>query len=202
MTDQPSPTLDRRLTPWKGFIGVFFAVFIVVFAAGALITFMLPESYLAVARLITTEQAQVQAVQSDRTLLAAAEELRLRARLTEQYAESEPLTDKRLLESLRRSLRFKVGAKGGVVEVRAFGLSPRDATDLANAVAGKASAASGTVQGIRILELASPPNRPARPNKPLNLTIAALVGIVLGIMAGGVGARLAVGFDRTPRPEG
>jgi len=32
MTDQPSPTLDRRLTPWKGFIGVFFAVFIVVFA--------------------------------------------------------------------------------------------------------------------------------------------------------------------------
>ncbi len=38
-----------------------------------------------------------------------------------------------------------------------------------------------------------------RPTRPLYLALGALVGLVLGAMAGGVGAKLAVGFDGCSR---
>jgi LPS O-antigen subunit length determinant protein (WzzB/FepE family) len=44
-----------------------------------------------------------------------------------------------------------------------------------------------------------PPLKPVRPNKPLNLALGALVGTLLGAMAGGVGARLAIGVGRDNR---
>ncbi len=47
---------------------------------------------------------------------------------------------------------------------------------------------------IRMIDQAQLPVRPSRPNKPL--TLGAVVAILLGIMAGGVGAKLALGFDR------
>jgi uncharacterized protein involved in exopolysaccharide biosynthesis len=55
------------------------------------------------------------------------------------------------------------------------------------------------MQAIRIIDRAAPPQRPTRPNKPLNLALAALVGFLLGAMAGGVGARLAIGVGENRR---
>jgi len=202
MDTPPPPPTGRKLTPWKGFASVFLAVFLVVFLSGALITFMLPESYAAVARVRVISPELREHIASDEVLLRAAEETGLRRYLTEQYAESQPLSDERLLQAIRRSVQVRPIPRTDIVEIRAYSLSPRGAADLANTIAKDAQRAgspSPPAGRIQIIETAVPPRQPARPNKPLNLFLSAAVGIVLGVMAGGVGARLAVGYDRTPQ---
>ena len=83
-----------------------------------------------------------------------------------------------------------------LIEIRVYGRSPAECAQLANEIAetGVRQARHGSGP-IRIVEQAVPPPRPSRPNKPLNLALGAVVGIFLGTMAGGVGAKLAVGVD-------
>lgn len=200
MNNAPLPASARKLTPWKGFVSVFAAVFLVVFLTGALITYLLPESYAAEARVRVRTAEQISVFESPDLLSSVAEQLNLHRSLGEQYGQDEPLSRERLAQIMRRSVQVRPIRNTEIVSIRAYDLKPEQAARLANAIAEagiKEAAGTGLASsGVAIVEQAVPPKKPVRPNKPLNLAVAALVGTVLGIMAGGVGARLAVGIDR------
>ncbi len=181
------------MSPARAFAGVFLAVFLLIFLSGAVVTFILPESYTAVARVIATEAVvQLQLLQSADLLKAVSQELKLPAALAARYGENKPWDDKRVEDFLRRAVQVRRLPGTDVISIRVDSHSPTEAAQLANEIAAHAQRASGS---IRLIDKAVPPLRPSRPNKPLNLALGAVVGIVLGIMAGGVGAKLAVGFD-------
>jgi uncharacterized protein involved in exopolysaccharide biosynthesis len=190
----------RKLTPWRGFAAVFALVFLMVFGGGALITWLLPESYLGVAR-VSSATGQSEMFQNDKALHTVVLELNLERRFAARYHQQEPLSRERALDILRRSLEVRAIRGTPRVEIRAYSHSPEEAALLANGVAragiSNILAAAPQAQGKpEQIDIAVPSRKPARPNKAVNLLLGALVGAFLGIMAGGVGARLAVGYDR------
>lgn len=185
------------------FVRVFLSVFLLIFLGSGAITFILPETYQSVARAMIPGPEAVSLFHSDEVLLAAAETLDLKRRLAEQHGEKAPLDTDRTLKLLRRQLRVRPGGNTVLVEIHGLSRNPREAAELANAVAkAGVDRARQDPQATRgdhspaIVDLALPSTRPIRPNKVLNLVLGALVGTLLGIFSGGVAARLALGFDR------
>lgn len=196
----PEPRI-RQLTPAKGFAAVFLAVFLLILGGSALVTFLMPKTYRAVARVRLPTPQEMAAFQSDEVLVAAADRLHLGQSLAERYGDKESVAKGRGMELLRRSLRVVPIRNTQLVEVQVHNPDPREAADWANTIATAgvevlAGRPSQTVDKPAVLDIAMPAQKPARPNLALNLALGALVGAFLGIMAGGVGARLAVGYDR------
>jgi len=195
----------RNITPWKAFASVFLAVLLVMLLATALITFIMPESFVGVARVRTTTPEQIEIFQSRSVLLAVAEQLNLPRRFAQRYGESEPLSLDRTFDLLRREVQVRRVRNADITEIRAYSLIPSEAAEFANAIAQTGitnalfTAANDRNTSPRILDLAVPDLKPVRPNKPLNFALGTLVGSVLGIMSGGVAARLALGYGQGSR---
>jgi uncharacterized protein involved in exopolysaccharide biosynthesis len=182
--------------PARAFATVFLAVFLFIFLGSALVTFILPETYTAKALVAAPDQAHLRLFQSTELLKDVSQQLNLPETFATRYGENNPLEDKRVEDLLRRSVQVRRLPKTDLIEIRVYSRSPAEGAQLANEIAetGARQARHGA-EAIRIVEQAVPPLRPSRPNKPLNLALGAVVGIFLGTMAGGVGAKLAVGFD-------
>jgi capsular polysaccharide biosynthesis protein len=108
------------------------------------------------------------------------------------------------MELLRRVVQVRRIRGTELAEIRVEDLDRDEAAHLANSIAriGVTNAAAGNSTGstrLEIIDLAIPSTKPSRPNKALNLALGALVGGFLGVMAGGVAARLAIGFGRDSR---
>jgi uncharacterized protein involved in exopolysaccharide biosynthesis len=132
-------------------------------------------------------------LQSAELLKQVSRELDLPTQFAARYGEKRPLDEKRVEDLLRRSVQVQRVPATDFIEIRVYSRFPAECARWANEIAETgARQARGP---IRIIDKATPPLRPSRPNKPLNLALGAVVGIVLGTMAGGVGAKLAVGFD-------
>lgn len=200
-TTAPVQSSSGALSPKKAFAAVFMGVFLIVFISAALITFLMPESFMSVARVRTLTPEQAEIFQSAATLEAVAKALDLNGRFAQRYGESEPLTAEITTDMLRRTMRVSRISKTDLVEIRVYSSSPVEAAELANAIArtGISNAvppearSSGAPQFI---DQAVPGLRPVRPNKALNLWLGAVVGILLGVMSGGIGAKLALGSRR------
>lgn len=184
------------MSPARAFAAVFLGVFLFIFLSSAVVTFMLPETYSANARVVAPEATDLQLFQSAELLKEVSQQLDLPETLAARYGETKPLEAKRVEDLLRRSVQVRRLPGTDLIEIRASTPSPVECAKWANEVAetGAREARQGS-SSIRLLERAVPPARPSRPNKALNLALGALVGIFLGTMAGGVGAKLAVGFD-------
>ncbi len=184
------------MSPARAFAAVFMAVFLFIFLGSALLTFLLPETYAAKARVIGSEAAHLELFQSTELLKEVSQRLNLPETLAARYGENKPLAQERVEDLLQRSVQVRRLPGTEVIEIRAQGRDPAECAQLANEIAetGARQAQHGSMP-VRIIDRAVPPLRPSRPNKPLNLILGALVGIFLGIMAGGVAAKLAVGFD-------
>lgn len=176
--------------PARAFATVFLGVFLFIFLGGALITYLMPATYVATARLHAPDPEVAQRMASTPFLEEVGNRLDLPRTMAARYGQTEPLEPRRVELLLRRAIRVIPNQQTEIVEIRASSHSPEESAQWANAVAAEAAEANT----VKILETALPPARPARPNKGLNLVITALVGIFLGTMAGGVGAKLAVGF--------
>lgn len=202
MTDAPDSPASRRPSPRRAFATVALAVFSVVFAAGAVITFILPETFLSTARVRASTPDQIEAFKSPATFAAVAEQLDLNRTFGQRYGDSQPITTERTVQILSRMVQVRPLRGSGLAEIRVFSLDPAEAAYLANAVA-KAGVSSAAFTNLpvstrpEIVDTAVPAQRPARPNRALNLYLTACVAALLGIFAGGVGARLAVGFGGT-----
>jgi uncharacterized protein involved in exopolysaccharide biosynthesis len=185
-----------RMSPVRAFATVFMGVFLFIFLGSALVTFRMPETYSAIARVIAPDAAHLELFQSTELLQAVSQQLNLPATLAARYGDKKPLDDKLVEDFLRRSVQVRRLRGTDLIAIRAYSRSQAECAQLANEIAetGARQAQHGSGP-IRIIEQAVPPLRPSRPNKPLNLALGAVVGIFLGTMAGGVGAKLAVGFD-------
>ncbi len=184
------------MSPVRAFAAVFAGVFLFIFLGSVLVTFMLPEMYRANARVVAPDAAHLQLFQSAELLNRVSQQLNLPKAFAARYGENEPLEDKRVEDLLRRSVQVRRVPGTDMIEIRVYGRSPAECAELANEIAetGARQPQPGA-RSISVLEQAVPPLRPSRPNKPLNLALGALVGLFLGTMAGGLGAKLAVGFD-------
>jgi uncharacterized protein involved in exopolysaccharide biosynthesis len=199
MNSAPWSARLPRMSPARAFATVFLAVFLFIFLSSALVTFVLPETYRTTARVVAPDPAHLQLFQSTELLKEVSQQLNLPEALAARYGENKPLEEKRVEELLRRSVQVRRLPGTDLIEIRVYGRSPAECAQLANEIAetGARQARHGS-GSIRIVDPAVPPLRPSRPNKPLNLALGALVGILLGTMAGGVGAKLVVGFDGQP----
>jgi len=196
----------RNLTPGKAFASVFTAIFLVIFLSSALITFILPESFTSVARVRAATDKQMESFQSTEVLMSVIDRLELRKEYAKRYGESEPLSTERTLELVRRVVQVRRIRGAELVEIRVEDLDREEAAHLANSIArtGISIAVFAAQEGharSEIIDLAVPSLKPSRPNKVLNLALGALVGGFLGVMAGGVAARLAIGFGRDTRVQ-
>jgi len=206
MDASSTPTPPRNLTPGKAFASVFTAIFLLIFLSSAAITFTLPESYTSVARVRASTDERVENFQSTEVLMAVIDRLDLRKEYAKRYGESEPLSAERTMELLRRVLQVRRIRGTELAEIRVEDHDRDEAAHLANSIArigvtNSVSASSRIQGGSEIVDLALPSPKPSRPNKLLNLCLGALVGSFLGVMAGGVAARLAVGFGRDTRVQ-
>jgi capsular polysaccharide biosynthesis protein len=189
-----------RMSPARAFATVFSAVFLFILLGSAVLTFLLPETYTSVARVAAPE---LKAFQSPELLKEVSKNLSLPETLAARYGESKPLEAQRVEDFLRRSVQVRKLPSTGLVEVRVQSRSRAEAANLANEIAETGARQTPPGSGeVRLVDKALPALRPSRPNKALNLALGAVVGIFLGTMAGGVGAKLAVGFDgrRLSRP--
>jgi uncharacterized protein involved in exopolysaccharide biosynthesis len=197
MNSAPWSARLPRMSPVRAFATVFMGVFLFIFLGSALVTFILPEIYTATARVAAPDAAHLRLLQSAEVLKAVSEKLNLPENFAARYGENKPLEEKRVEDLLRRSVQVRRLAGMNLIEIRVYGRSPADCAQLANVMAEtgvRLTPQQGT-GSINIVDRAVPPLRPSRPNKPLNLALGAVVGIILGTMAGGVGAKLAVGFE-------
>lgn len=186
-----------RMSPVRAFATVAFGVFLVIFGCAALATSMLPKTYRATARVIAPGPESSDAFLSSEVLQRVSAKLRLRDTLAVRFGEKEPLDEDQVHDLLRRWVQVRSVRGTEILEIHAHSVFPKEASELANAVAaaGVSIQLQTNLASSRVLEQAALPTKPVRPNKPLNLALGALVGIFLGILAGGVGAKLAVGFD-------
>jgi hypothetical protein len=193
------------MSPVRAFATVFLAVFLLIFIASALITFLQPQTFAASARvsLPNTDTATIDHFLSPAVLNGASKDLDLPNRLARDYGQSSPLSEDRVMSLLLRSIQLRPDRGTNTLEIRAYGRTPQDCTALANSVAERGAAEFKSPAGfVRLLDRAVPQIKPVRPNVPLNLALGAIVGAFLGTMAGGVGAKLAVGFDGKPPGRG
>ncbi len=181
-----------RMSPARAFATVFMAVFLFIFLSSALVTWMMPEIYQATARVVAPGAASVELFQSADLLKEVAGRLNLAEKFAARYGESRPLDARHVGDILRRSLQVRRVRETELVDISVYGRSPTECSEWANEIA---ETGARQIRSARIAERAVPPLRPSRPNKALNLSLGAVVGILLGTMAGGVGAKLAVGFD-------
>ncbi len=196
MNSAEPPGRLSRISPVRAFMSVFFAVFLLILLGSALLTFLLPETYKAEARVMAPGATGLELLQSTELLRKVSERLNLPATLAARYGQNNPLEDKRVEDLLRRSIQVQRLPNSDLMRIRVYGRSPEECARWANEFAQTAvQVARQGSNSIQIVEKAAPPLTPSRPNKPLNLALGALVGFLLGIMAGGVGAKLAVGPD-------
>jgi len=187
------------MSPARAFATVFLAVFLFIFGAGGLVTFMLPAIYRANARVVAPDAAHLQLFQSAELLKGVSQQLNLPQVLAARYGETRPWEDKRVEDLLRRSVQVRRLPGTDLIEIRVDSRFPAECAEWANEIAETGARQARLGSGsIRIVERAVPPLRPSRPNRPLNLALGAVMGLFLGTMAGGVGAKLAVGFDGQP----
>ncbi len=186
----PSPRrLGRALT-------ASILVFLAVFGTAAIITFLMPKSYLGTARIEVSKpladqsfdpyflQTQFEVIRSDEVLLSVVEPLHLAERWASRFGLTEPLPERDLLQILRSSLNVRQSRSTSVVEIHYYGKSPGEAAAIANAIA-EAAQAKAKPNRYSIIDRAQPWSKPVRPNVPVNLFLGALLGLALGGAAGG-----------------
>ena len=185
-------------------IGAGVATFFLVFLVTAVVTFSLPKSYRAVARvrfdspgltdvraadlpgLVATERA---IIISAPVLGQAVTSLDLTQRWQAKYGQGR-LSQEQIRALLRRTMEVRTLEGFGLepqgiqrlpmLEIRCWGDTPQESAEIANAIAAAYCQARVNL-GAALIDRAEPPLRPFRPNVALNLALGALGGLVLGL---------------------
>jgi serine/threonine protein kinase len=195
-----------------GFLRTFLLVFLLVFAAAALITAVMSETFVSVARIrlapgMTEDsgtnappsraaaydrrfmQTECEVIRSEQTLSPVIKSLELNRRWGRLYGEGRTLKLAQTLNLLKSRVEVQPVGNTSLIAIRAYAEKPDEAAKLANEIAQRYCEhnADGPMQ-VEIVDRASASLRPVRPNKPLNLAVGALLGAVLGAAIGGATA--------------
>lgn len=201
MTNPPPPPIHGSPVPRRG-VGPAYAVFISVFLTVMIITtavtFILPESYASTARVkvdvLATNpgpyfiQTEVEVIQSQIVLSNVVKNLDLNVLWGKKYFNGETLKTAESMQILKQRLVAVPVRNTKLVAITVYSDDRYEAATIANAVAvayqdcyaekPKTEATTGTL--VTIIDAAVPGDRPVKPNKPLNLALGAVVGVILG----------------------
>jgi serine/threonine protein kinase/capsular polysaccharide biosynthesis protein len=198
----------------SGFMATFLLVFALVFGAAVFITSILPEAFTSTARVKLTPnlaeasqttgarngsgtydpyviQTECEVMQSEEILGSVITALDLDQEWGRRFGGGAPLKTPETLALLKSRLVLRPVRNTSLIAISVSGDRPEEAAQIANEIAQsyKSHNNPGSFQ-VEIVDRALPPPRASRPNKPLNLALGALLGLVLGTAAGA--ARVAL----------
>lgn len=208
------------IKPLPAFFGICALVFLSIFLASVLITFMIPEAFVGAATVLISRPTSTsdttwagtegQVISSSAVLERVGKNLDLQVVWGKKYNNGQPLNvvDVVALLKSRLELSFVEPASGSAVSIadsiplhiRAYSDDPQEAAKIANGVVdayrafrleeNRQAGATSMERSVTVLDLAVPAYRPVRPNKQLNIVIGALAGILIGVII----APLILGF--------
>jgi capsular polysaccharide biosynthesis protein len=209
MLERLGTLLRPRFEPLFVFVAVFVPVFLLVVAASTLITFIMPESYSSTVRMLPgwtvgdrAGQLEFESIQSDTVLGKVIHDLDLNQAWGKKYAGGSPLKTAETLALLKGRIDLRTVRGTDLIEIRTFSDNPSEAAMLANAIAVTYREARSSAFSVDIVDKAVPGLRPVRPNKPLNIALGILGGMVLALAAGAGMAGFAAWIGRRSRGTG
>jgi capsular polysaccharide biosynthesis protein/predicted Ser/Thr protein kinase len=197
-----------------GFLADFLLVFLLVFGAAAFITTILPESFLSTARVNLTPntaeapqtpgsrtasgtydpyllQTECELMKSEEILGSVIKALDLDRKWGERYGSGEPLKPAETMTLLKSRMDLHPVRLTSLIGISVYADQPEEAARIANEIAQVYKNHNNLSPfRVEIIDKAVPGLRPVRPNKPLNFAVGALLGLVLGTVAGAAGVAL------------
>src|ERR1035437_6326694 len=198
----------------SGFLPTFLLVLLLVFGAAVFITSILPESFISTARVKLTPnstevppppgysapsgtydpyliQTECEVMQSEAILGSVIKELNLDQEWGRRYGSGQTLNAAETMTLLKSRMTVRPLRNTSLISISIYADQPEEAARIANEIvkAYKDRDNRGPFQ-VEVVDQAMPALRPIRPNKPLNLALGILFGLVLGTGAGA--ARVAL----------
>jgi len=178
-------------------------VFLLVVGTCTLITFLLPDTYASTARIMVdwtvndrAGQKEFEVIQSDAVLGKVIRDLDLNQTWGRKYARGVPLTTAQTKALLKARLDLRpVRGTGSLIEIRVFSEDRNEAAVLANAIAHSYR----EYRPLSLVEFVNegvPGLRPARPNRPRNIALGLVGGILFASLAGAAMAGLVTRIRR------
>jgi uncharacterized protein involved in exopolysaccharide biosynthesis len=173
------------------------AIFLFVTITVTLYTFILPGTYASTARVLLLSAnapvtnapeaaialaTQVELIESELVLTQAVSELDLTRVWGQRYAGGERLRTEEALTLLRQRIEVRHVHNTALAQITVFSEAPDEAARIANQIAAAYCSVS-KANGPQIVDRATPGFRPVRPNKPLNISLAVVIGCLLGGLA-------------------
>lgn len=191
-------------------VSVFITVFLTTVIIATGVTFILPESYCSTARIKVDMpmsstnayydpyfiQTEFEVIQSRALLSQVVEKLNLNEVWGRKYFLGKKgfaggtLKTDQSLQILKARLSFATVRNTNLIAITAYSEDRREAADLANAVAEVYRDYNVGKKSVEIMDRATPAVQPCKPNRPLNIAL----GFVAGIVFGGLTAALVWGW--------
>ena len=130
-------------------------------------------------------RTECEVIQSEEILGPVIQDLALNLRWAGPLAQGPQLKTAETLSLLKSRMRVWPVSDTSLIAIQIFSEEADEAAELANAIA-QSYIDNGTLgrSQVEIVDRALPALRPIRPNKPLNLVVGMLLGLVLGTAAG------------------
>jgi capsular polysaccharide biosynthesis protein len=194
------------------FTRVFMAVFLLICITSTIVTFILPEAYASTARVSVDadKSGECKVIQSEAVLWQVIDKLDLNAVWGRKYNGGNILNATNVFQLLKNRMAVLPERNTSLIDITVFSEDKNEAAQIANAIADSyrnhsfsADKPATSAPKIEIVDSAKPGLAPVRPNKPLNISVGVLAGIVLGFIAGKVAAGLAsISRDAKPPKPG
>jgi capsular polysaccharide biosynthesis protein len=201
MAENTTPRSSKA--PVLVFIAVFIPVFLFVVVTATIVTFILPESFAGTARVRveTNSATEFEIMKSQAVLGPAIAKLNLDVEWGNKYNGNAPLKTQDTMLLVRQRMNLAPERNTNVVDITVYSEDRNEAAQIANAIADSYNAyrhpaATDDSRVSVIVDRATPGHAPVRPNKPLNITLGALMGILLGSIIGGASAGFVSLFGR------
>ena len=223
MSEKISRLATIGTTPKITFVAVFTTVFLITLTLGTAVTFILPESYASTARIKVEPDAPASSgpvagydpyfiqttfeiIQSEVVLRPAVDKLNLNTLWGKKYFNGETLKTAESIQILKQRLQLAPVKNTKLIGITVYSDDKIEAAQVANAIATSyqdfrnASYKGPTPEAhpalVQIIDPAVPGQAPVRPNKPLNIMISAVLGILAGMVIGIISALISMQFGR------
>ncbi len=199
----PNQAPSRGKTPTAAAIPIFITVFLITVIIATAITFILPESYASTCRIKVEQnlnqstngtaydpyfiQTEFEVMQSQVVLEPVITKLNLNVEWGKKYFNGETLKTTEAMEILKGRLSLAPVRGTKLIAITVYSDDRNEAARIANAVAEAyqqyAVGKNYPAGAVQIVDRAEPGKFPVKPNKPLNIVLGAVGGIVLGGLA-------------------
>ncbi len=202
MLDRIGSLLLLRSAPRSVFSAVFVVVFLLVVGTSTLVTFLLPDIYASTARIKVdldlgnrAGQAEFEAIESETVLSKVIDDLDLNQAWGRKCAKGDRLTTSATLALLKERIELRPVRGTSLIEIRAFSEDRNEAAALANAIA-HSYREYRPLSPVEFVGKGVPGLRPSRPNRPLNIALGLVGGMLFASVAGAAMAGLAAWMRR------